>query len=200
MASISEPLRRTWDNFNEREKRLVSAMIAGVVAFFIFGIFFLISRNVADIEEENTAITEILHRIADERTKLAQRAEDHRRAEQRYSQKAPSLGSFVEATSKDNGLTLREVTDEPEETVSGYKKRAVRVSLPNVHLKPVIDLIAAIENSPFPVAIEKLQIEHFQSGDTYNVQMNVVAYDKPAAPPSHSKKPGAASTDDTATQ
>ncbi|MCU0676639.1 MAG: hypothetical protein MUE69_28080 [Myxococcota bacterium] len=54
----------------------------------------------------------------------------------------------------------------------------MRATLPSVGLKKVIKLLTSIENSRFPVAVERIQIEHFRGGeDSYNVQIGVIAYD-----------------------
>ena len=52
--------------------------------------------------------------------------------------------------------------------------------MPNVGLRPVVKMLTEIVNSRYPVALERLQIEHFRSGDTYNVQFGVVAYQREA--------------------
>src|SRR5690606_22683474 len=93
-------------------------------------------------------------------------------------------GSFLEARATEQELSLREVTDQPEKVVGDFRRRNVRATLPSVGLRNVIKLLTSIENSRFPVAVERIQIEHFRSGeDSYNVQIGVIAYDaqEPAA-------------------
>lgn len=178
MSSLLESLRRSWQGLNERERRLVALMGMTLVSFVIFGIFYLSQSAINDAEAENELLETQLADIGRARARLQQRAAERDAAERRYAKRAPSLGSFVEATAHENQLTLREVVDQPEEVSGRYTKRAVNVQLPNVNLRPIVDLMAAIENSPFPVAIESIQMEHFQAGDQYNVKLGVVAYDR----------------------
>ena len=49
--------------------------------------------------------------------------------------------------------------------------------MPGVSLRPVVKMLTSIENSRFPVALESIQVEHFRGGDSYNVQLGVIAYD-----------------------
>lgn len=181
MSSLMESLRRSWQGLNERERRLVALMGLTLVGLVVFGIFYLSQSAVSEVEAENDQLETALADIGRARTRLQERAAERETAERRYATKAPALGSFVEATARDNQLTLREVTDQPEEVSGRYKRRAVNVQLPNVNLRPIIDLMAAIENSPSAVAIELIQIEHFQAGDQYNVKLGVAAYDRTAA-------------------
>jgi type II secretory pathway component PulM len=177
-----ESLRRSWQGLNERERRLVALMGATLVGFVVFGIFYLSQSAISEVEAENELLETALADIGRARARLEQRAAERDAAERRYTTRAPALGSFVEATARENQLTLREVTDQPEEVSGRYTRRAVNVQLPNVNLRPIVDLMAAIENSPYPVAIEAIEVEHFQAGDQYNVKLGVVAYDRAAAP------------------
>lgn len=181
MNNVFESLRRSWQGLNERERRLVALMGLTLVGFVVFGVFYLSQNAVSEVEAENDQLETALADIGRARARLQERAAERDAAERRYATKAPALGSFVEATAHDNQLTLREVVDQPAEVSGRYTRRAVNVQLPNVNLRPIVDLMAAIENSPYPVAIEQIQVEHFQAGDQYNVKLGVVAYDRAAA-------------------
>jgi hypothetical protein len=185
MSSLVDPLRRSWQSFNERERRLISLLGATLVGLLVFGVFYLSQSAASDVEEENDKISAVLEDIGKARARLRERASERQASEARYRNRAPRLGGFVEAQAHDQNLSLREVTDQPEEVSGRYTKRAVRVQLPGVDIAPVIRMLAAIDNSPYPVAVERVTIEHFTSGhdgtggDTkYNVQIGVVAYDR----------------------
>ncbi len=184
MPDLIGPLRPTWESFNEREKKMVSALGATLLLLLVGGTVYFATSSVSDMQSENEEIQAVLDQIGREGPRLRARAEERRRAERRYATRAPSLGGFLEATAHSNGLTLREVTDQPDEVANGFKKRSVRLQLPGVQLRPAVDFMAAIENSVYPVAIESIEIEHFQSGtDAFNVKMGVLAYDRQGAQP-----------------
>ena len=54
----------------------------------------------------------------------------------------------------------------------------MNVSLPGVELTPTLNLMSSIVSSSYPVAIEQLQMEHYQSGDRYNVKLGILTYDR----------------------
>ena len=182
MSSLMESLRRSWQGLNERERRLMSLMGLTFAGLVVFGIFYLSQSAISEVEADNDQLATALADIGRARTRLQERAAERDAAERRYATRAPALGSFVEASARENQLTLREVVDQPEEVTGRYTRRAVNVQLPNVNLRPIVDLMASIENSTYPVAIEQIQVEHFQAGDQYNVKLGVVAYDRAAAP------------------
>lgn len=184
MASLTDRIRAYSDGLNDRERRLLGAL--GVVFALIVVVLplYLVSSSISDIEEENRQISQVLRDIGRARGTLAQRQAEREAAQARYQQAAPPLGSFLEARATEQELSLREVTDQPEKVVGDFRRRNVRATLPSVGLRNVIKLLTSIENSRFPVAVERIQIEHFRSGeDSYNVQIGVIAYDaqEPAA-------------------
>lgn len=181
MSSLVDPLRRSWQSFNERERRLLLLLGATFVAMIVVGVFYFSQSAVSDLQDEDEKIAAVLERIGRQRAHLRERASERAATERRYATHAPALGSFIESQAHEQNLALREVTDQPEEVQGHYTKRAVRVQLPGVNLAPAIRLLAAIDNSIYPVAIERVVIEHFQPGDQYNVTIGVLAYDRAGA-------------------
>lgn len=178
MSGLLEALRQRWEHMTERERRLVSILGVTVLVMLVLGPVTFVMLSISDIQEENAAISGVLRDIARERPRIAQREAATRAQERRYATAAPPLGSFLEERARDVQLTLREVTDQPEQIQSGFRRRTVRAQLPGVNLRPVVDLMTSIDQSVYPVALERIHIEHFQSGDRYNVQLGVLAYDK----------------------
>jgi type II secretory pathway component PulM len=176
-----DKLQVTWNNLTNREKRITAALGLTLAAFLLGLPLYMIASGNAELEQENTALRELLGNIAQRRDRLVQIADEKRQAERRYQQKAPPLGSFLEALARDQGLTIQEVTDQPQKKEGKFTRRNVRVKIPNVALTPLVNLMSAIETSRYPVAIEQIQLEHFQTGDTYNARIGVVTYDKEGA-------------------
>lgn len=177
-GSAFEGLRRSWDNLNERERRLVSLLGAVFGALIVFLVVYGSTAAIEDAEEESDQIESVLNDIARAKGRLRAREAERRSAAQRYETPAPPLGSFLESQARTAGLTVREVNDQPEKVNGGFRRRNVRATIPGVGLRPTVDLMANIVQSPYPVAIERIQIEHFQAGDRYNVQLGVLAYDR----------------------
>ena len=165
------------ENMNERERKLLAILGAVFAAIVVVLPLYLLTAGISDISEENEEIATVLRDIQRAQGTLAQREAEREAAQARYQNAAPPLGSFIEARASEQELTLREVTDQPEKVLGDFRRRHVRATMPGVSLRPVVKMLTSIENSRFPVALESIQVEHFRGGDSYNVQLGVIAYD-----------------------
>ncbi len=173
---MTESARRAYENLNERERLLVTAL-AGVLAMLLVGVpFYLLTTSISNLEDENQEVRTVLRELGQARGRLEGREAAREASARRYRTPAPPLGSFLEAKAGLQELTLREVTDQPEKVVGEFRRRELRATLPNVGLRAVIRMLTDIENSPFPVSVSRLHFEHFRSGDRYNVKVGLIAY------------------------
>jgi len=170
---------RTWaDALSDRERRLLSAMLAVFVAIMIALPMYVAISSISDIETENADIAQVLNDIRRSEPRLLQQKADRRAVEQLYNRKAPSLGGFLEERAQQYGVTGLGVTDQPKLDMGKYSRRSVRVSLPVVELRPLIELLADIENSSYPVSIEQIQMTGGRIRTGYTVTLAVNAYDR----------------------
>lgn len=171
-----------WENLTDRE-RILLGILGGVAATLIVLLpVFLLSTAISDLEEENEEITSALRTIQRSRARLAAQRAERAAADQRYGRQAPSLGSFLEAKAgEQEGLAISDVQHEPERQEGEFRIRHTRARFQGTGLRPAIRLLAAIENSRYPVAIERIHVDHHQTGDRYNFQIGVLAFDRPAA-------------------
>jgi type II secretory pathway component PulM len=179
---LFDRLRATWDNLNDRERRMLTilGMVLGAVLLVMPPILLVMDN--ADLDAQNTELRNVVEQLDLQRSRLARVAQERRAADQKYLNKTPPLGSFMESEAKKQGLTLQEVTDQPEKTVGRYLRRSVTVALPQVALTPLVNLLSSIVESGHPVAVDQLQIDHFQPGDQFNVKLGILTFDKlPAA-------------------
>jgi hypothetical protein len=184
---LFDRLRNAWENLNDRERRMLT-LLGGVVLGLVLllpPIMLIMGNN--DLDAQNAELRSVLDQLAMKRNLLAQLAEDRQKAEQTYRNKTPPLGSFLESEAKKQGLTLQEVTDQPEKTVGRYLRRSVTVSLPQTGLTPVVSLLSSIVESGHPVAIQEIQLDPYQPGDQYSVKLGILTYDKLAAPAAGAK-------------
>ena len=178
MNEIIERVRQGFEHLNEREQRLVVALGVIFAAFLLALPLLLMHNGNKELEEENQKLQALIDRITDRAPQYAQLAGAQAAATRLYQNKTPPLGSFVEVEAKKQGLTVKEVNDQPEKSTGGYLRRSVNVSLPGVALTPTLNLMSSMVASPFPVAVEQVQIEHYQSGDRFNVKLGVLTFDK----------------------
>jgi hypothetical protein len=181
MSSLIDRLRGMWDGLNDRERLLVGAL-GGVAVFCVLGfpLLWTVSQNSA-IREENAALRGALALIEEHRAELEIRSEMRRTAASRYTHKTPPLGSFLEGEAVKQGLTIREVTDQPEKAFGNYHRRGVSASINEAGLTSVMNLLSALASSPYPLAMDLIQIEHYQAGDTYRLKLGVLTYDRTAS-------------------
>lgn len=178
MNARLEALRVHWDGLTEREKRLVRALGGVAAALVILLPVYLLSSAIGEVEAQNEQIASVLAEITRAEDRIAQREAERTAAEARYAQRAPELGTFLEGRASARAMTIASVTSQPEVQEGRFRKRHVRASFPGTSLRQVVRLMTDIESSPYPVAIERVHIEHTQEGDHYNLELGVITYDR----------------------
>lgn len=172
--------RDYWETLSERERRMLSIMGGTVAAVLVFVAVWTTSSAVAEVEEERDAIRAVLREIDRSSELLAKRQAERLAMEARYQVKPPGLGALLETRAKEQKLDLGSSVEEPEKALTGYTRRSVRVGLRGVQLRPLMHLLASIEQESAPIAIERLIIEHYTPGDSYKVDLGVSAFEKSA--------------------
>lgn len=177
-----EALRAQWEALTDREKRLVRILGSVAAALLVMLPVYLLSSAIGDLERQNEEIAGVLSEIdrADER--LAQREAERAAAEARYTQRAPELGTFLEGRATAREMTISSVTSQPEVQAGRFRKRHVRASFPGTSLRQAVRLMTDLESAPYPIALERVHMEHYQPGDQYNLDLGVITYDRTAAP------------------
>lgn len=180
--NLIERLRQVWEDLNERERKLMLLLGITLAVLILFLPAFLAYRSVSEIADENEAIRDALRQMETRSGELSQRRAQRLAAERRYRTKPPSLGSFLEERTRQAGVQLGSVTDEADERVGGFLKRTTRARLDNINLRALVQLMTLIENSGFAIAIDFVRIEHFRSGDSYDVELGLSSFEKSSAP------------------
>ena len=175
---------RNWaDALSDRERRLLTIMAVVFVAIGVMLPMYVAVSSISDIETENAEIVQVLEDIQRSEPRLRQQKADRIAVQRLYNRKAPSLGGFLEERAQQYGITGLGITDQPELDLGGYSRRSVRVSLPVVELRPLIEMLADIENSSYPIAIERIQMTGGRMRTGYTVKLAVNAYDREAPAP-----------------
>lgn len=170
----------SYEALSEREQRLILVMGAVIVAIVVLLPMYFVIDSISEMETENAAIKEVLREIEQSRTVLRQRAAEQEAARARYATRPPPLATFLESQATRAELTLREVTDEPEQVLGSFTRRRVRASFNQVQLGQIMSLLEGIANSNMPVSIEKIEIDHPRNSETFNLRIGVNAYDRNA--------------------
>lgn len=186
--SLQDSVRESWDKLSDRERRLLSIMGLLAALLLVFVSVWASSSAVADVEEERDQIRKVLSEIARSSDLLAKRSAERMALEARLKNKPPPLAAFLETKAKEEGLEVRQVVEQPEKEISGYRRQNVRVHFTGVSLRPVMRFLSNIESEPMPLAVERLLIEHYQQGDLYKVEIGVVGFEKKAGSKSDADK------------
>jgi len=177
-------LEAAWVGLNDREKRLVTIMGVVFAACAIFLPMYLLSASIADLERENEQIATVMRDIERAAPQLAEREAARTAAEARYDVQAPALASLLEAQSSAQGLTINAVTNQPEVQEGRFRRRHVRASFPGTGLRSVVKLMTSLEASQYPIALERVHVDHFAPGeDRYNFELGVITYDRQGGAP-----------------
>ena len=173
---------RSWaDSLSERERRLLSLMALVFATLVVVLPMYVGISTIADVESENEEIVRVLQDIQRSEPRLRQQKADRKAIESLYNRKAPSLGGFLEERAQEYGITGLSITDQPKLDLGDYSRRSVRVSLPVVELRPLIEMLADIEKRPYPVSIELIQMTGGRMRTGYSVKLAVNAYDRERA-------------------
>lgn len=170
---------RSWAGaLSDRERRLLGAMAVVFVGLVVVLPMYIGISSISDIETENEEITRVLQDIQRSEPRLRLQKAERRAIDSLYKRKTPSLGGFLEERAQQYGVTGLGITDQPALDLGEYSRRSVRVSLPVVELRPLIEMLADIENSAYPVSIERIQMTGGRMRTGYTVKLAVNAYDR----------------------
>jgi len=187
-------IRESWEKLSDRERRMLSIMGGVILAMLAFVVVWTTTTALAEVEEERDAIRSVLNDIDRASAVLDKREAERKAFEQRYKNRAPALAAYVESKAKEEGLEVRQVVEDPEKAIGAYRRQSVRVSFSGVSLRPIMHLLASIDDELTPIAVERIVIEHYSQGDSYKVDLGIASYEAAAkksepAKPAASEKP-----------
>ena len=162
LRGVLDAIVSYWENLTDRERKLLSGLGAVVGVFLVFLPVLFLSSSISSLEEDNEAIASTLRQIQRSRGRLAAQRAERAARDQRYSRPAPSLGSFLEAKAGEVELSVSDVQHEPERELGAFRVRHSRARIQGTNLRPAIRMLTAIKNSHYPIAIERIHMNHNQ--------------------------------------
>ena len=178
ISDVLKPARDAYEDLTERERRLVALLGVVFVAIVVLLPIFFMTAAVSDMETENEELRAVMREIEQARPRLARIAAENEANNERYANRAPALGGYVEQRAQAYGLALREINDQPELALGNYMRRGVREHIPDVGIDGVLQMLRDIDRSEYPVAVSRLQIDRYRDAGNFNVEVGVSAYDK----------------------
>ena len=174
-----DSIRESWEKLSDRERRLLSIGGGVFLAMIVFVALWTTNSALAEVEEERDALRRVLTNIEVAGDMLEKRMAERKAAEARFAVKLPALAAFVESKAREQSLEVRQVVEEPQKDVNGYRRYSVRLSFSGVSLRPVVRLLASIAEEQAAIAVDRIQIQHYQPGDSYKFDLGIVGYEAP---------------------
>lgn len=178
LEALLTNIKRAFGDLSEREQKLVIGMSAIALAMVVILPMYSVGSAVAELEEQNAELSAVIASIESSRKELGRRKAEAELMLSRYEKKAPPLGTFIEQEARKQGLTLQQVVDQPKLAIGDYSRRRVRADLQKVSMLPILELLTSLANTSYPVTLDRLQIDHPQDGDSFNIQLGISAYDR----------------------
>lgn len=177
-------LREWFDGLAERERKLVLVFAGLLLASMLLAVPFLSSRVLDSRREEIDEFRSAISSVQNARDKIADRQLKRGVITARYARPAPPLGGFIESAAKAAAVTIPESQDLSEvKHGKNFVERSTQVRLRKVGMLALVRMMEKIENSGFPVVISKLHVrKRGGETDSYDVEMNVSAFDHTAPP------------------
>lgn len=171
------------DRFRQLEprERLILTVLAGVVVLFVLVIIpATLYRNLNEQADENAKIREAIQFIEKTEPIIRRKAAELELIQDKYDPPAPPLAGMLSKQATSFGVEIPESQDLgvlPHG--ADYDERRTNITLRGVGLLGLGRFMEAIENSGYPVSISRLGIRKLgNKPDTYNVEMNVSAFDR----------------------
>ncbi len=180
LRGMLDGLRSYWENLTDRERMLFGVMGGLALLLVVSTPVYLLSSSITALEEENAEITAALRQIGRSRGRIAAMRAEQAARDARYEQGAPGE-QWLPTQVQEHGLSFSRVQHEPERVVGRYRIHTTRASFQGAGLRPAILLLADMKNSRYPVAIERLHVDHHQAGDRYNLEVGVLTFEREGA-------------------
>lgn len=180
LRGLMDGLRSYWENLTDRE-RLLFGVMGGLALLLVVSMpVYLLSSSISALEEENAEITSALRQIGRSRARIAAMRAEQAARDARYEQGAPGE-QWLPTQVQEHGLSFSRVQQQPERVVGRYRIHTTRASFQGAGLRPAVLLLTNMKNSRYPVAIERLHVDHHQAGDRYNLEVGVLTFEREGA-------------------
>ena len=169
-----------------REQRMASIAVVVVGVMLLLAIPVGLQTLVSSRRAENEDLRSALVSVNNARAQIRERQERKASIAQRYAKKAPQLAGFLEEKASAEKLQVTDSVDRPDVPHGKrYVERNTVIHLKKSGMGAIAKFLEAIEKSPFPVSVSRLNIrKRAGEPDSYDVEVGVSAFDRtePAAP------------------
>ncbi len=141
-----------------RERIMVSAAAAAVVAFVFFLVVTGVSRSIAARERRIESKTEMLAQIGKLTRGYRQAQAERQSMEARLKGPPVQLMSFVSQTGNQAGVEVNDLRPGTPVTTEGLVEESVEVNLSRIDMARLARLVDALERGPGVVKVRKIRV------------------------------------------
>jgi len=178
---------------NPREQRVATIGLAVFAVVVLVAVPVGVRSIVAGRCSETDEVRAALEAVNQARGKLRQRQERKASLAKRYATKAPPLAGFIEQSASAQKLQVVDSVDRPDLKIGKrYVERSSVVHVKKASMAPIARMLEAIETSPYPVSISRLNVrKRAGEPDSYDLELGVSAFDRNESSSSSSSSPEA---------
>jgi hypothetical protein len=178
-----QALRDKWERLSQRERTMVGALGVTFVIMVTLIVGFLITDGLATLEERNSDMRQALRDLDTQRESYLKLRAKSQQIEARLGATPVQLGGYLEAASKEAGITIGDSNDRAA-TPAGknFVERAVDLHLHGVTLDQLVKFLKAIETGRNLVVVTQLRITtRDDKHQQLDVDMSVSTYQRDTA-------------------
>lgn len=181
MNSGAAGLRARWEQLSERERRLVSAMIAVAVVLLLAVSALVVHGSLGDLADDNEAMRRVLKEIDEGRDNYQRLRMKSQQVEARIGHGGVQLEGLLETAANQSNVEISESTERAAVAVANkkYTERAVDVRLRKVTIDKLAHFLRKLETGPNLVVVTRLSARvRDDKHEELEVEMTVTTWEK----------------------
>ena len=175
-----QALRDWWERLSQRERTLVSAMVATAIVIVTLGVGYFITDGLETLDQRNSDMRQALRDLDTQRDAYLRMKAKAAQLETRLGQAPVQLQSYLEAAAKEASVDLPEM--QKHEAVSSNKafmERSVDLRLGAVTLEQLTKFLKAVETGRSMVVVTQLEVHtRDDRHQQLDVTMTVTTYER----------------------
>ena len=170
-----------FSRLDAREQRLLNGALLVIGVLFVLVLPIALTAIVHTRRADNQALRDAGDSITDSRDQIDKSKQEKAATMARYAKPAPPLAAFLAGLASESGVEIPESQDR-QAVPHGkkYTERLTKIALHKVGMLKLVKFMERIEQSGSPIVISALNIRK-READSYDVEMQVSAFDRSTA-------------------
>lgn len=177
-----QAVRDKWERLSQRERTLVSAMLATAVVLLTLGVGYFITDGLETLDQRNSDMRQALRDLDTQRDAYLRMKAKAAQQETRLGQTPVQLQSYLEAAAKEASVELPEMQEhQAASSNKAFLERSVDLRLGAVTLEQLTKFLKAVETGRSMVVVTQLEVHtRDDRHEQLDVTMTVTTYERHA--------------------